>query len=75
VIAGDTIAALSSGRPPAAIAVIRLSGPDAMAAAEAIVGPLPKPRTAALRDFKDPANGEVIDSGILLVFPGPRSVT
>ena len=75
MIAGDTIAALSSGRPPAAIAVIRLSGPDAMAAAEAIVGPLPKPRTAALRDFKDPANGEVIDSGILLVFPGPRSVT
>ena len=73
--ANDTIAALSSGRPPAAIAVIRLSGPRAEPAAEALAGPLPGARRAALREFRDPATGEVIDQGLLLRFPAPNSVT
>jgi tRNA modification GTPase len=34
----DTIVALSSGAPPAAIGVIRLSGPQALAAARSIAG-------------------------------------
>lgn len=72
---GDTIVALSSGRPPAAIAVIRMSGPGAEAAAEAIGGAMPEPRQAALRNFRDPVSGEVVDQGLMLHFPGPHSVT
>ncbi|MFZ0458969.1 MAG: tRNA uridine-5-carboxymethylaminomethyl(34) synthesis GTPase MnmE, partial [Rhodoplanes sp.] len=45
---GDTIFALSSGRPPAAIAVLRISGPQAGAALTALIGRLPRPREAVL---------------------------
>lgn len=72
---GDTIVALSSGRPPAAISIIRSSGPAARSAAIALAGKLPNPRQAALRQFADPASGEVIDEGLFLFFPGPHSAT
>ena len=71
----DTIFALSSGRPPAAIAVVRLSGPRARAALEALIGRVPEPRKAALANVRDPASGEVIDQALALWFPGPRSET
>jgi len=71
----DTIFALSSGRPPAAIAVVRVSGPHAGAAVEALIGKIPAPRHAALARVRDPASGELIDEGIALWFPGPRSET
>jgi len=72
----DTIFALSSGRLPCAIAILRLSGPDAPAAARAITGrDLPAPRQAALRKFHDPASGELIDEGLLIWFPAASSVT
>ena len=54
----DTIFALSSGRPPAAIAVVRVSGPRARAALEALIGRVPEPRKAALANVRDPASGE-----------------
>jgi tRNA modification GTPase len=57
----STIFALSSGRPPAAIAVVRLSGPAAGAALEGLAGRLPEPRQAALVRVRDPATGEAID--------------
>ena len=44
----DTIFALSSGRPPAAIAVVRVSGPCARDAIMSLAGRLPPPRQAAL---------------------------
>ena len=47
-----TIFALSSGRPPAAIAVVRVSGPQARAALEALCK-LPEPRRAALRRLRE----------------------
>jgi tRNA modification GTPase len=72
---GDTIVALSSGRLPAAIAVIRCSGPAALAAAAAVAGTPPAPRRASLRTFRDPADGAMIDRGLLLFFPGPDSAT
>ena len=53
--ARDTIFALSSGRPPAAIAVVRISGPRAGAALEALIGRVPEPRQAALARVRDPA--------------------
>ncbi|MEO5808604.1 MAG: tRNA uridine-5-carboxymethylaminomethyl(34) synthesis GTPase MnmE [Sphingomicrobium sp.] len=71
----STIVALSSGRPPAAIAIIRLSGPDACAAATALAGPLPTPRHAGLRSIVDPATGGILDSALVLHFPAPASVT
>jgi len=72
----DTIFALSSGQPPAAIAVLRISGPDALDAARAVTGrALPESRQAVLRRFTDPATGETIDEGLLIWFPATQSVT
>jgi tRNA modification GTPase len=71
----NTIVALSSGPLPAAIAVIRSSGPAALAASAAIAGTPPRPRRASLRTLRDPASGSVIDRGLVVVFPGPNSAT
>ena len=71
----DTIFALSSGRPPAAIAVVRMSGPRAGAALQALIGKVPQPRRAALARVRDPQSGEVIDQALALFFPGPHSET
>ena len=70
-----TIFALSSGRPPAAIAVVRISGPCAGAALEKLFGRVPQPRQATLGRVRDPVSGEVIDEALALWFPGPRSET
>ena len=72
---GDTIVALSSGQPPAAVAVIRTSGPHAFAAAEALAGRLPPPRHAALRSLHDPVGGDLLDQVLLLRFDSPASAT
>lgn len=71
----STIFALSSGRPPAAIAVVRLSGPNARLALEAVIGRVPEPRKAALVRVRDPGNREVIDEALALWFPAPHSET
>lgn len=71
----DTIFALSSGRPPAAVAIVRTSGPHAIAAAQAIAGRLPRPRQAALRELRDPRSGTLIDEGLVLRFDAPASAT
>lgn len=71
----DTIFALSSGRPPAGVAVVRISGPRAQAAGLALAGVLPPPRLARYGALMDPASGEVLDRGLLLFFPGPASAT
>ena len=71
----DTIFALSSGAPPAAIAIVRISGPAALAIASALAGELPKPRHAALRALRDPRGGALLDRALVLLFPGPHSAT
>lgn len=71
----DTIVALSSGRPPAAIAVVRTSGPMARVAAERITNALPKPRHAALRRLTDPRDGSLIDKALVIRFDAPNSST
>ncbi len=71
----DTVFALSSGRPPAAVSVIRISGPCAHSAAAELAGKLPAARTAALRKLVDPANGELLDEVLLLRFDAPHSAT
>ena len=70
-----TIFALSSGRPPAAIAVVRISGPHARVALERLTGRLPQPRLATLVKVHHPATGEAIDEALALWFPGPHSET
>src|SRR5437764_1091990 len=69
----STIFALSSGRPPAAIAVVRVSGPAARVALEALCK-LPEPRRAALRRLRD-SSGAVLDEALVLWFPGPNTET
>jgi tRNA modification GTPase len=73
--ARSTIFALSSGRPPAAIAVVRVSGPRVGAALEKLIGRVPEPRQATLVRVRDPATGEAIDEALVLWFPAPRSET
>jgi tRNA modification GTPase len=71
----STIFAPSSGLPPAAIAVIRISGPQAFAAARALAGDLPVPREARLRTLRDPVGGDHLDGALVLVFPAPNTAT
>ncbi|WHU01566.1 tRNA uridine-5-carboxymethylaminomethyl(34) synthesis GTPase MnmE [Sphingomonas sp. NIBR02145] len=71
----DTIYAVSSGAPPAAIAVLRVSGPHAFEMVRAFAGDLPKPRRAAVRALRDPADGALLDRAIVLCFPGPNTAT
>lgn len=69
-----TIFALSSGQPPAGVAVIRLSGPATQDALLALLGSLPMPRKASLRTIRR-RNGDVLDQGLVLNLPGPHSFT
>ena len=81
----DTIFALSSGRPPAAIAVVRVSGPRAKDAIIGLAGRVPEPRRAALLRLENRGNEDrdaiagapsgPIDDAVVLWFPGPRSET
>ena len=73
-MSADTIFALSSGRPPAAISVIRISGPQAHAAGTSFAGRLPAPRRAALRVLRN-AGGGMLDEALVLRFDGPASST
>jgi tRNA modification GTPase len=70
----QTIYALSSGRPPTAIAVVRVSGTEAGRVVQTLAGKLPTARMAAHTLLRDPA-GEPIDDAIVLWFPGPASAT
>ena len=71
----DTIFAFASGRPPAAIGVIRVSGPKAHDAGRALGGRLPEPREAALRELRHPRDGTLLDHGLVLRFDAPASST
>ncbi len=71
----DSIYALSSGAVPSGVAVIRISGPKASEALKALAGGVPEPRRAALRNIRRPDDSAVIDQGLVLWFPRPRSET
>jgi len=73
-VSADTIFALSSGRPPAAVSIIRVSGPGAHGAGRELAGSLPDARTAALRTLRDEAGGR-LDDALVLRFDGPASST
>jgi len=71
----STIYAPATAAGRAGVAIIRVSGAAAGAAARAIGGTLPAPRRAQLADIKDPHSGESLDRGLLLWFPAPASFT
>ncbi|NKE45598.1 tRNA uridine-5-carboxymethylaminomethyl(34) synthesis GTPase MnmE [Roseomonas frigidaquae] len=70
----DTIMARASGAGPAAVAVLRLSGPKSAMVLQALAGRLPEPRRASLRQLQN-AEGEVLDQALVLWFPAPGSYT
>jgi tRNA modification GTPase len=69
-----TIFALSSGRPPNAISVVRVSGSYASAILASLAGKIPLPRMAARVLIHD-VNQQPIDDAVVLWFPGPKSAT
>jgi len=69
----DTIFALASARGRAGVSVIRISGPNAFAAAKVLCGSLPKPRLVGLRRLS--WNGDTIDEALVLTFEAGASFT
>ncbi len=70
----DTIYALASASGRAAVAIVRVSGPQAGDILNGLCSPPPRPRQASVRKLTD-LRGEVIDEGLVLWFPGPKSFT
>jgi tRNA modification GTPase len=70
----QTIFALSSGRPPSAIALVRVSGSRAGAIVTALTGRMPTPRVATRALLRD-VGQRPIDDAVLLWFPAPASAT
>ncbi|MCP5476115.1 MAG: tRNA uridine-5-carboxymethylaminomethyl(34) synthesis GTPase MnmE [Rhodanobacteraceae bacterium] len=70
----DTIAAIATPAGAGGIGVIRVSGPRALSMAQEFLKREPKPRFAHHCRFRDD-RGELIDEGLLIAFPAPRSYT
>lgn len=73
-MAADTIFALSSGMPPAAIGIVRISGPAAFDAVRQLAGRIPPARHASLCVLRNDQSEE-LDRALVLTFPGPDSAT
>ncbi|KAK5828755.1 hypothetical protein F5H01DRAFT_328826 [Linnemannia elongata] len=74
----DTIFALSTHPGKAGIAVVRVSGPQARLVLKSMTlakSPFPKPRQAVTRRLLCPQSNELLDKGMVVWFPGPRSFT
>lgn len=71
----ETIFALATAPGRAAVAVVRVSGPQTQGILGQILGDLPLPRVATLRNLKSPANMAVLDQALVLWFPEPASYT
>ena len=70
----DTIVAIATAPGAGGVGMLRVSGPQALRIARALGCPALQPRHAHYARFRDAA-GEVLDDGIALYFPGPRSFT
>jgi tRNA modification GTPase len=70
----QTIFALSSGRPPNAISVVRVSGTRAGMILTSLAGKIPPPRMATRVLIRD-ANQGPIDDAVVLWFAGSKSAT
>ncbi len=70
----STIAAIATAPGKGGVGIVRVSGPQTATIAQAILGELPKPRSARFQVFRD-VDDEAIDEGIALYFPAPNSFT
>jgi tRNA modification GTPase len=70
----DTIAAVATAPAAAGVGVLRVSGAQAGAIAQILLGRAPAPRHAHYAAFRDGA-GAIVDRGLLLFFPAPHSYT
>jgi tRNA modification GTPase len=70
----QTVFALSSGRAPSAIAIVRMTGPQAGEALASLAGKLPPPRLATRAVLRD-SDTQPIDDAVVLWFPAPASAT
>ncbi|HEY4293205.1 tRNA uridine-5-carboxymethylaminomethyl(34) synthesis GTPase MnmE [Luteibacter sp.] len=70
----DTIAAIATGAGAAGVGAVRVSGPLVPSIARTMLGREPSPRHAHFAAFRN-GDGELIDRGILIHFPGPASYT
>jgi len=74
----DTIAAVSTAPGLGAMAVVRMSGPRTAEIlrklAPGLDGP-PEPRRVTLAELREPAEGALLDRGLVTWFPGPASYT
>jgi tRNA modification GTPase len=75
--ATDTICAIATARGPGAIGIVRLSGPRAREYASALLGDANLPTHGKLqrRVIRNPATGEPLDEGMVVLFEGPNSYT
>lgn len=72
----ETIFALASGSQRAGVAVIRVSGPDALLTYKKLTGrPVPQPRMAVFGSFRDPETQNILDRGMAIYFENPSSFT
>lgn len=72
--ARETIAAVATAQGRGGVGIVRVSGPRARAIGITLSGLEAKPRHAHYGPWHD-NEGEVIDQGLLLFFPGPHSFT
>ncbi len=70
----DTIAAIATARGNGPVGIIRLSGPDSLSIAQTLSESELSPRHAHYRSFLGD-EGQTIDSGLAIYFPGPNSFT
>ena len=74
--AGQTVFALSTAPGRAALAVIRLTGAQALAALQGLgVTAMPPARQASLRKLYEPKTGTLLDEALVLYFAAPHSFT
>ena len=70
----DTIAAIATPPGKGGVGIVRLSGPGSGKILHTLCGKMTSPRVATLSKFTDP-DGNVLDTGLALFFPGPDSFT
>ena len=72
----DTIFALASGAGRAGVAVVRVSGPDALESLRTLAGVSDFfPRQLLCKSLREPVSRETIDRAMVVAFPGPGSYT
>jgi tRNA modification GTPase len=70
----DPIVAIATAPGRGAVGIVRVSGKGLEALVQALCGRALKPREATYLPFRD-AQGQAIDQGLALYFPGPHSYT